>query len=200
VRGSILAAAALAAAVLACASPAAAAGDAARGRALAEERDCGGCHGENGRSAAPGTPSLAGQPPDFVTLQMILFREGIRRVPPMDEPARGLADTQIEDLAAYYASLPPGPPEDRGPRDEALAARGAELSRRSNCGVCHLPDYRGRAQIPRLAGQREDFLLRTMQEYRDGRRVGSDTSMNAVVYGLSDADLAALAHHLAQAP
>jgi cytochrome c553 len=198
VRAAFLGAAAVLAAAFA--SPAAAAGDAARGRALAEERGCGACHGENGRSATPDNPSLAGQPPDFVGLQMILFREGIRQVPPMNEFARGLSDQQVEDLAAYYASLPPGPPEDRGPRDTALAARGAELSRRLNCGVCHLPDYRGRAQIPRLAGQREDFLLHTMQEYRDGRRVGSDTSMNAVVYGLPDADLAALAHHLAQAP
>lgn len=197
VRAFILAAAGLAVFLP---PPAAAAGDAARGRALAEERGCGGCHGENGRSSVPGTPSLAGQPPEFVTLQMILFREGIRQVPAMNEFARGLSDAQVEDLAAFYASLPPGPPEDRGARDPALAARGQDLSQRLNCGVCHLPDYRGRAQIPRLSGQREDFLLGTMQEYRDGKRVGTDTNMNAVVYGLSDADLAALAHHLAHAP
>jgi cytochrome c553 len=51
-----------------------------------------------------------------------------------------------------------------------------------------------------LAGQREDFLLRTMQEYRDNIRIGTDTSMNAVVYGVPDADLAALAHYLAHVP
>jgi cytochrome c553 len=198
VRAVVLAAAVAAAAVVPL--PVRAAGDAARGRALAEERGCGGCHGENGRSATPDAPSLAGQPPDFVTLQMILFREGIRQVPPMNDFAIGLSDGQIEDLASFYASLPPGPPEDRGTRDPASAARGQELSRRLNCGVCHLPDYRGRAQIPGLSGQREDFLLRTMREYRDGKRIGTDTNMNAVVYGLSDADLAALAHHLAHAP
>ena len=69
-----------------------------------------------------------------------------------------------------------------------------------NCGVCHLPDYRGREQIPRLAGQREDYLLRTLREYRDNKRAGTDTSMNAVVYAVPDADLAALAHYLAHVP
>lgn len=148
----------------------------------------------------PQIPSLAGQPSDFITLQMILFREGIRQVPAMSEFARGLTDRQVEDLGAFYASLPPGPAEDRGPLNTALHAKGASLSQQRNCSVCHLPDYRGRAQIPRVAGQREDFLLHTMKEYRDNLRVGTDTSMNAVLYGLSDADLDALAHYLAHLP
>jgi cytochrome c553 len=59
-------------------------------------------------------------------------------------------------------------------------------------------DYGGRAQIPRVAAQREEYVLRAMTEYRDGRRVGADPQMNGAVYGLSDADLAALAHYVAQ--
>ena len=195
---SLLLAAALAAA--ASTAPPAAAGDAARGRALAEERGCGGCHGADGRSATPDLPSLAGQPAEFITLQMILFRERLRDAPPMPDLAQGLEDEQLEDLATSFAALPAGPAEDRGARDGALAARGQALSQRLNCGVCHLPDYRGREQIPRLAGQREDYLLRTLREYRDNKRVGTDTSMNAVVYAVPDADLAALAHYLAHVP
>ena len=194
----LLLAAALVAAVSA--APPAAAGDAARGRALAEEHGCGTCHGADGRSATPDVPSLAGQPADFVTLQMILFRERLRDAPPMPDLAQGLADEQLEDLAAFFAALPPGPSEDRGARDGAVAARGQALSQRMNCGVCHLPDYRGREQIPRLVGQREDYLLRTLREYRDNKRVGTDTSMNAVVYAVPDADLAALAHYLVHVP
>ena len=194
----LLLAAALVAAVSA-ARPAAA-GDAARGRALAEERGCGGCHGADGRSATPDVPSLAGQPADFITLQMILFRERLRDAPPMPDLAQGLADEQLEDLAAFFAALPPGPAEDRGAPDGAVAARGQALSQRMNCGVCHLPDYRGREQIPRLVGQREDYLLHTLREYRDNKRAGTDTSMNAVVYAVPDADLAALAHDLAHIP
>ena len=186
--------------VAAASAPPATAGDAAHGQALAEERGCGGCHGADGRSATPNIPSLAGQPADFITLQMILFRERLRDAPPMPDMAQGLTEDQLEDLAAFFAGLPPGPAEDRGARDDALAARGQALSRRMNCGVCHLPDYRGREQIPRLVGQREDYLLHTLREYRDNKRAGTDTSMNAVVYAVPDADLAALAHYLAHVP
>lgn len=143
-------------------------------------------------------PSLAGMPAEFITLQMILFREGLRDAPPMPQFAQGLSDAEIERIAAFYASLPPGPAPDRGPRDAALMERGEALAGRMHCGVCHLPDYRGRAQMPRLAGQREDFLAQTLKEYRDNRRVGTDTQMNGLMYGVSDADIAALAHFLAQ--
>ncbi|QYU70264.1 c-type cytochrome [Leptolyngbya sp. 15MV] len=171
--------------------------DATRGRELAA-RSCMNCHGTNGRSSMDHTPSLAGQPTDFITIQMILFREGIRQVPAMAPFAQGLADRDIEDIAAFFAGLPPGPPEDRGPRDPALFAAGQALIGPRNCAVCHMPDLAGRNQVPRLAAQREDFLLRTMQEYRDGVRVGADTQMNGAVAGMSDAELAALAHYLSQ--
>ena len=197
------AAAVLAAAAFLCVAGAGAAGaaggDAALAAALAEERGCGGCHGERGRSLTENVPSLAGQPAETVVLNMILFRERLRDAPPMPDLAQGLSDAQIEDLAAFYASLPPGPPEDRGPPDPARLREGAMLAERLNCGVCHLPDHSGQNQVPRLAGQREDYLLLSLKGYRDGTRRGTDTNMNAVVYGLSDAQLAALAHYLAQA-
>ncbi len=187
----------LAAAVLAVALPAMArAQDAARGRDLAAQHNCVACHGEDGRSRMEGIPSLAGQPPDFITLQMILFREGLRQVPAMNAAAAGLPDKDIEDLSAFFASLTPGPPEDRRPRDQALFDRGQALIGPRNCGICHLPDFRGRNQIPRLTGQREEFLAETLKAYRDGRRAGPDTQMNGAVVGLSDADMAALAHYL----
>jgi cytochrome c553 len=116
----------------------------------------------------------------------------------MNQFAQGLPDRDIEDLAAFFASLPPGPPDDRPARDQALFDRGRALSVRMNCGVCHLQDYRGRNQVPRIAGQREEFLARTMADYRDGHRIGADPQMNGAVFGTSDADLAALAHYLSQ--
>ncbi len=193
----------LAAAVLAAAfsvSPALASGDAARGAALAQERSCGGCHGAKGVSDQPNIPSLAGQQAEFITLQMILFRERLRDAPPMPDLSQGLGDQQVEDLAAFYASLPPGLPEDRSPQREAHMQAGARLAERLRCGVCHLPDYRGQAQVPRLNGKREDFLIHAMAGYRDGTRRGTDTNMNAVMYGVTDAEIAAIAHYLAHRP
>lgn len=186
----------LAVALLAAATPAAAQ-DARRGANLAAH-SCANCHGADGRSQLEGIPSLAGQPAEFITLQMILFREGLRQVPAMTAFAAGLPDRDIEDIAAFFAAFPHGPPDDRRPRDAALYAAGQALAGRANCGVCHLPDFRGRNQIPRLTAQREEFLLSTMIEYRDGKRVGTDSNMNGAVAGISNADLAALAHYLAQ--
>jgi len=193
----LLAAALLAAAIEATTPGAALAQDARRGAELAAQ-SCVNCHGANGRSQTSDIPSLAGQPTDFITLQMILFREGIRQVPAMNAFAADLPDRDIEDLAAYFASLPPGPPDDRRPRDAGLFAAGQALIGPRNCGVCHVSDFGGRAQIPRIAAQREEFLARTMIEYREGRRVAIDTQMNGAVAGLSNADIAALAHYLAQ--
>ena len=170
--------------------------DPARGAEIAAER-CAACHGMDGKSTVAEIPRLAGQQSGFITLQMILFREGIRQVPAMQAPTEKLSDTDIEAVAAYYAGLPSAAPEDRTPRDAALMARGQAISAARNCGVCHLPNYVGRAQMPRLTHQHEAFLAHTMAEYRDGNRVGIDTQMNGAVQGLSDADIAALAHYLA---
>lgn len=171
-----------------------AAGDPARGRDKTEV--CVPCHGPTGNSERPETPSLAGQPADFVEMQLILFREGVRKVEVMREFARGLSDKDIEDIAASYAAQAMTPrPGDRRDRD---FRRGGELSRGMYCGQCHARQYLGGGQVPRLAGQREDYLLHALRDYQGNTRVGFDTNMNGVVHGLSEADLAALAHYFAQ--
>ena len=192
-----MAAAALMAAAFFIAGNPAAAQDARRGAELAAHR-CTNCHGDNGRSQMEDIPSLAGQQAGFITIQMILFREGIRQVPAMLAFAQGLPDKDIEDLAAFFASLPPGPPDDRRPRDEALFAAGQALVGPRNCAVCHLPSLAGREQVPRINAQREEFRARTMAEYRDGQRVGVDAQMNGAVFGLTNDQIAALAHYLSQ--
>jgi cytochrome c553 len=178
-------------------APAGAAGDAERGKALAEARNCGQCHGAAGVSATPDIPSLAGHPDEFITLQLILFRERLRDAPPMPDLAQDLTDPQVEDLATYYASLPAGH-EERPARDAARYQAGAALAEKLRCGVCHLPQFQGRAQMPRLTGQREDYLIQALTQYRDGTRRGTDTNMNAVMYGVTEAEIAALAHFMAQ--
>jgi cytochrome c553 len=189
-----LAAALLAAATIVSNMGTALAQDARRGAQLTEP--CAQCHGANGRSQTPDIPSLAGQPADFITIQMILFREGLRQVPAMQPFAAGKSDQDIQDIAAWFATLPPGPPDDRRPLDRALFAAGQALSGPRHCATCHVSDYGGRAQIPRVAAQREDYLLHALTQYRDGLRAGPDTQMNGAVQGLSDADLIALAHYL----
>lgn len=160
---------------------------------------CATCHGEGGRSAIPGTPSLAGQPALFVENQLVLIREGIREVAPaMADALKGIKDAEIRELARYYAAQKPPAPAEQP--DASTARRAREVAQKAHCGSCHLPDYSGREQIPRLAGQREEYLLEAMRAYRDDRRSGGDTLMAAALYGIADADLQVLARHLARLP
>ncbi|MCX7892282.1 MAG: cytochrome c4 [Burkholderiales bacterium] len=156
---------------------------------------CAACHGSDGNSVRPGSPSLAAQPALFLENQLVMIREGLRDVPEMREALQGITDEEIVMLARHYASLPAKPPE--AGADGARVRRGAALSQRGLCGTCHLPDYRGRDQIPRLAGQREDYLLASLRLFRSGVAPGRDTIMSASLVGLSDADLADLAHYFA---
>jgi cytochrome c553 len=126
---------------------------------------------------------------------MVLIREGMRDIPAMKGLMNGVSDAQVIELSAYYAGMAPSTPTGRP--DPALDARGRELSQAGRCGTCHLPDYRGREQMPRLSGQREDYLLHSMRQFVNNQAVGRDTIMAASLHGLSDADLKAIAHHLA---
>src|SRR5262245_38921345 len=156
---------------------------------------CGTCHGENGNSKMEKMPSLAGQPELFLANQLILFRERLRKSEAMAPFAKDLTDADILALAAHYAKLPPEPSSE--PVDKALATRGAELARRMYCASCHLPNYAGREQMPRLARQRIDYTVEALTAYRAGTRYGVDTTMNGVMYEVSDQDIRALAHYLA---
>jgi len=63
--------------------------------------------------------------------------------------------------------------------------------------VCHNPDFSGREQMPRLAAQREDYLLKAMGDYKGGLRIGyGSATMPEELAGFSDADLADMAHYL----
>ncbi len=190
----LLYAAAFAAVAIVQSSVSHAEGDVARGRTLAES--CVACHGESGNSALELTPSLAAQPESYLFFQLFFFRDKLRKVDVMAPFVEGRTDQDLEDLSAYFASLPLDP--QNGPNDPARQERGAELSQRLRCASCHLPGYVGRAQMPRLAGQREDYLRHAMQQYQANERAGVDTSMAAVLYGLTQADLDALAHYMAQ--
>ena len=156
---------------------------------------CGACHGEDGNSRTPNIPSLAGQPEFFLVNQLYLFREGIRKVPGMSELLKDLKDSDLVAMANHFAGLEAKPSDEK--IDPALVKRGATLAEPLRCASCHLESLAGQQQMPRLAKQRVDYLIHSMTQFRDGTRSGADTLMSNVVSGLSDDDLAALAHYAA---
>jgi cytochrome c553 len=156
---------------------------------------CGACHGEDGNSKMPNTPSLAGQPEFFLTNQLFLFREGVRKIPGMSELLKGLKDDDLVALAGHFAKLEPKASDER--TDPALVKRGEAMMEPMRCASCHLPGLEGQEQMPRLAKQRIDYLIHSLKEFRDNKRSGADTLMSNVVIGVSDDDIAALAHYAA---
>lgn len=159
---------------------------------------CAACHGADGHAALPEAPHLAGQPRLFIENRLVMMREGLSVVPQMAGQLDGLTDADLTALSRHYAAMPLKP--ERSARDATRAARGAAISQRALCGSCHLPGYEGREQIPRLAGQREDYLLKSMRDFAAGRTGGRDTLMSNALLGLTDRDLQDLAHHLATVP
>ena len=158
---------------------------------------CAACHGPDGNSVNTEVPSIAGQPRLFIENQLILFREELRRSEQMLPVVKGMKDAEIIQIAEHFSKLPAKSME-RGSADRNLVQRGAQRAKELRCGICHLADFSGQNQIPRLAGQREAYLEAEMRAYRDGKRTGGDTIMAAALYGVSDADLKALAHFLAR--
>ena len=156
---------------------------------------CTACHGPAGNSLAPSVPSIAGQPRLFIENQLVLIREGLRDVPAMKAVMGSVVDEEIVALARHFSAQPALTPP--GTVQDAKYRAGAEVSRRALCGTCHLPDYSGQNQVPRLAGQHEEYLVVTMKMYRDNPAPGRDTAMSAVLRGLQDAELANLAHYFA---
>jgi cytochrome c553 len=169
----------------------------ARAASLQEQKAlCVACHGETGQSENPDVPHIGGQPKLFVMYQLFFYREGRRNSPEMNTVAKDLSDADLTALSDYVAGLPPPPAS--GAVDEARYGRGAELAGKRICGTCHNPDYSGREQMPRLAGQREAYLMKSFGEYQAGIRVGTQAAMAEAVRGLADAELADLAYYLAR--
>ena len=160
---------------------------------------CLSCHGPDGNSVTPGIPSIAGQPRLFVETQLVLIREELRPAPQMLPLVKGMKDAEITRLAEHFSKLP-AKGMASGQPDAALVKQGRARAATLHCGSCHTPDFSGQNQVPRLAGQREEYLVSEMIAYRDGKRKGGDTIMAASLYGVKDDEIKALAHFLAHRP
>ncbi len=168
----------------------------AQGPSLDERiRQCSVCHGEDGNSKIRNIPSLAGQPEFFLLNQLVLMREGVRPIEAMMPYVKDLKDAEIDAIAKHFAKLEPKTSDEK--IDPALVQRGSELAVTLRCASCHLANFAGRQQMPRLAKQRVDYLIHSMKEFRDNKRSGADTLMSNVVAGLPYADLTALAQYAA---
>jgi cytochrome c553 len=158
---------------------------------------CFGCHGENGQSQQPGVPSIGAQPSLYSLIQLVMFRDRLRIAEPMNEAAKGLTDDELRRAADLLFRLPP-PSASSDRTDQARADRARTLIASHKCDFCHQSNFQGADGVPRLAGQREDYLLNALRSYRDNSRRAYEAQMSQFVYGLSDQDFADLAYYLAR--
>ncbi|WGS22256.1 MULTISPECIES: c-type cytochrome [unclassified Bradyrhizobium] len=141
---------------------------------------CFACHGDHGISETENTPSLGGQQAPYALIQLFMFRGKLRVFEPMNEMAKPLTDDDLRAFSDFIATLPkPAPPADTG--DPARIARGQALAQRIHCNTCHNTDYSGKENVPRIANQREDYLAKTLAEYKDNSRHGYDATMADVM-------------------
>jgi cytochrome c553 len=169
---------------------------AAHATAQADLRTCFACHGENGISSMPVTPSLAAQPASYVKAQLVLFRAGKRSSDVMAPMAKTLSKDDLGVVAEAIEKLAPPVPAVSS-IDQSSYEKGKAVVAREHCDSCHQPDFSGIETAPRLADQREDYLRKALLDFRSGARVGfGEPVMPAVAKALSEAEIADLAHYL----
>lgn len=182
-------------AALALGSVPAHAADVAAGKEKAEL--CVGCHGENGISQMENLPSLASQPDQFIQWQLVYFRAGTRKNEQMQPIVEQLNNEDIRNLGAYFASLAP-PKADKPDDNPDLSKKGAQAAAGRRCASCHTDSYAGTKAVARVAGQREDYLLKALRDYKAGLRSGGgQAAMAEVAFPLHEEEIVALAHYLA---
>ncbi len=190
---------AFAAALLALATTLAA--PARAGNAVAGEEkssSCRSCHGANGNSPFEGIPSLAGQPAPYIQSQIQLYKNHYRHLPDMTAAVAHLSDEDIADIAAYFTGQKPSPPP--AATDRARFAKGRKLTQGQKCNTCHRPTFAGENRIARLAGQREDYLLKAMNDFKSGTRSGVGEVMPDKFNNASVPDMEAIAYYLSRLP
>jgi len=160
---------------------------------------CLACHGDTGQSQVSEVPSLGGQPEFYLTVQLVMFRERMRPIEPMTSGLKGLNDGDLRAMAAFIAKLPPPRPAADNVSQARIAVARA-LAEANRCNFCHARDYGGQENVPRIAGQREDYLVKTLREYKNNTRRGYDAAMADVVLPLRDEDIVELGYFLARTP
>jgi cytochrome c553 len=158
---------------------------------------CAACHGENGmppEQSVP-VPVIWGQNLGYLFFQLRDFKSGARKNDVMSPVTATLERDDLMALAQYFSKRPwPKLQQPHPPADVIALAQRANAS--VVCTSCHQDGFIGEGTQPRLAGQVRAYLEKTMTDVRSGAR-GNNPGMTALMKGLTEQDIAALAAWLA---
>jgi cytochrome c553 len=164
---------------------------------------CAGCHGVDGNSIAGTWPTLAGQHATYLVKQLQDYKSGKRADPIMQGMAVMLSETDIQDIAAYYASQKAKPVA----FDDSLVAQGENIYRGgitetsvAACMGCHNPSGAGLAPagFPSLKGQHPEYLESQLRKFRSGLRANdAGKIMRSVASRMTEQEIKAVAAYIA---
>jgi cytochrome c553 len=156
---------------------------------------CVACHGADGNSTNPSVPSLAGQVATYLHWQLLLYRDRRRADPQMAPIAATLSESDMADLAAYFAAqrsaTAPAAPTDSGRTDA-----GRRLAESYHCNDCHGRDFGGRDYAPRLRGLSREYVIAQMRGFKARTRGDLDGAMTQAAQPVADADIEPLADYI----
>ncbi len=157
---------------------------------------CVACHGPDGNSANPTVPSIAGQVGIYLHWQLLLYRDKRRADPQMAPIAAALSETDMGDLAAFFAAQRPAPPTAAPPPDAARVETGQRLAESYHCNECHGRDFAGREYAPRLRGLSREYLVGQMRAFKARTRGDLDGAMTQAAQPVADADIEPLVDYI----
>jgi len=156
---------------------------------------CAACHGADGNSAIAQFPVLAGQTARYLYLQLKDFKEGRRSEPSMEPFVAKLSREDMLDLADYFAAQKPKPLAFRP--DARRVARGKKKADEVLCTMCHLGGLKGQNEIPRVAGQHPEYVIKQLKAFKARTRTNDAGSMTSVAQTITERDIEDLAHYIA---
>lgn len=155
---------------------------------------CSACHGVDGNSLNAQFPSIAGQNSRYIYLQLRDYKMNRRKDPLMSPMAVNLSKEDMQDLADYYAAQRQLPTSFKADGDKA--AQGKTISDNALCPMCHMGGFSGQNEIPRVAGQHFDYVVKQLKDFKAKRRTNDAGNMTSVIRGVSDEDIEKLAHYI----
>jgi cytochrome c553 len=168
----------------------------ARAQDIAERLElCATCHGEAGIPQEKDTPIISGQSYYYLYVQLKDYKAGRRTNEIMNPIAAEMSKEEMQALAKHFSELPwPKIPYEASGEEIARAER-AEVA--GACTECHLGSYTGNnSDTPRVAGQQQPYLQRTMLEFKNKVRLNAPAK-GTLFATFDDADLIALSQYLA---
>jgi cytochrome c553 len=176
-------------------------GDVARGEEIAKKSKCSKCHGDEGIAEDDESPTIAGQVASYNFKQMLDYKTEVRESKDMKKATKNLSLQDMSDLAAYFASLPPEPPE--GKIEPPMLVTTGDMDRLLlPCNVCHGKQGEGLGfEVPAIAGQKIDHFVEVMTGFQQGDRENDHYGRMRFIAGqLSEDEISELAAYYAAPP